>query len=190
MTGPSRRGRRTRLATLVVLVTAAGLVASMSGCASTAPTAPSCRASSRLAIVAQSVSTAAYVPCLETLPAGWRVSAFHVAEGHTDFRLLSDRAGGRAVEVALRPRCDVTGATPTTPRADGVRTYLRLASVSPRYAGTMSDVFAGGCVTYRFDFVRGPHIALMEDITTAVGLYSRRQLRFELHRDLGVELDP
>ncbi len=184
----SRRGRR--LPGLLVAASGALLVASTSGCASVAPTAPTCTAAGRLAIVAQSVTSAAYVPCVAALPPGWQVTAFHVARGHTDVRLLSDRAGGRVVDVALRARCDVTGATPTTPRADGVRTYVRLTSVSPRYAGTMSDVFAGGCVTYRFDFPRGPHIALMEDLTTAVGLLSRRELRFELRRDLGVELDP
>lgn len=169
---------------------AAVVLASAAGCASVPPAAPTCTADSRLAIVAQSVTGAAYVPCIRTLPTGWEVTGFHVARGHTDYRLLSDRADGRPVAVALRARCSTSGATPTTPRADGVQTYLRLTSVSPRYAGTMSDVFPGGCVTYEFNFRRGPHIALMEDLTTAVGLFSRRELRFELHRDLGVELDP
>jgi hypothetical protein len=172
-------------------VAAAAVVAvSATGCGSVPPAAPTCTANSRLAIVAQSVTGAAYVPCIRTLPTGWEVVGFHVARGHTNFRLLSDRAGGRPVAVSLRAHCSIAGATPTTPRADGVRTYLRLTSVSPRYAGTMSDVFPGGCVTYEFDFSRGPHIGLMEDLTTAVGLFSRRELKFALHRDLGVELDP
>ena len=63
-------------------------------------------------------------------------------------------------------------------------------SITPRYTGTLSDVFPGGCVTYAFDFVRGPHIALMEELGAAVGLYSRRQLRLDLQDRLGVELDP
>lgn len=189
MTAPPRR-HGVRFLTWYAAAAAVVVAVSATGCASVPPAAPTCTANSRLAIVAQSVTGAAYVPCIRTLPTGWEVVGFHVARGHTDFRLLSDRAEGRPVAVSLRAHCSIVGATPTTPRADGARTYLRLTSVSPRYAGTMSDVFPGGCVTYSFDFSRGPHIGLMEELTTAVGLFSRRDLRLALHRDLGVELDP
>jgi hypothetical protein len=51
------------------------------------------------------------------------------------------------------------------------------------------DVFSGGCISYSFDFARGPHIALMEELQDTVGLFSRRQLRLGLKDQLGVELD-
>ena len=35
--------------------------------------------------------------------------------------------------------------------------------MSPRFAGTLFDVFPGGCVTYAFDFARGRHITLTDD---------------------------
>lgn len=179
----NRRCRRHLLVTTAIALGA-------SGCASlpTPEAAPACTADRRLAIVAQSVSTAAYVPCLNALPAGWQVTRFHVVRGGTDLQLTSDRADGHPVDVRLRPWCDVKSATPTTPRADGVRTYLRLTSIAPRYAGTMSDVFPGGCITYQFDFARGPHIPLIEELTTAVGLFSRRELRVQLHRELDVDI--
>jgi hypothetical protein len=176
---------RRRLLLLLLLLAVAS-----PGCSSAPIAAAGCTAERRVAIVAQSVPTAAYVPCLEPLPVGWRVTRFEVSKGHTIFGLLSDRAGGRPVEVELQGRCEVAGATPVQPRADGVRTYSRLRSIRPRYTGTLYDVFPGGCLTTRFDFQRGPHIALMEDLGQAVELLPRRQLRLELRHDLGVELDP
>jgi hypothetical protein len=57
-----------------------------------------------------------------------------------------------------------------------------------RTAGTLYDVFPGGCVTYQFAFVLGPSIALIQQFESAVGLYSGQQLRRDLKRKLGVEL--
>ena len=180
------RRRSTALATLAAL--AAGAL--VTGCAGRVGAVPTCVAGPRLATVAQAVPGAAYVPCIDRLAEGWTARGFQVERGSARFTLVPDRSGTRPVEVAFQPTCDVAGAVPTTPRADGVRTSVRLRSISPRYQGTMSDVFAGGCVTYRFDFPRGPHIALMEELGTTTGLFSRRELRLELHRQLGVELDP
>ena len=162
----------------------------LTGCTGATQGVPGCHSGRRLAVVAQSVPSAAYVPCIDTLDEGWSSRAFEVRNGHTRFVLVPNRAGGRSVEVTFAAACDVTGAVPTTPRADGVRTAIRLLSISPRYAGTLSDVFPGGCVTYTFDFARGPHIALMEELDAAVRLFSRRQLRLDLQHQLGVELDP
>ncbi|MGB8649765.1 MAG: hypothetical protein WCD35_03785 [Mycobacteriales bacterium] len=169
----------------------AALLLAAPGCGVTVETAtPHCSSPERLAVVAQSVPTAAYLPCLRTLPQGWSVSGFDVARGSSRMSLLSDRSGGRPVEVTLTRGCDVAGASPTAARDAGVRSYVRLRSVSPTYAGTLYDVFAGGCVRFRFAFPRGPHIPLMEELSTAVGLASRRDLRVDLRRELGVELDP
>jgi hypothetical protein len=160
----------------------------LGACAPTAGAVPTCEAGERLATVAQSVPGAAYVPCIRRLGAGWTARDFDVARGHTRFTLVSHATGARPVAVAFEATCSVAGAVPTTARAEGVRTSIRLRSISPRYAGTLSDVFPGGCVTYRFDFARGPHIVLMEDLQQIVGLYSRQDLRLQLHRQLGVEL--
>lgn len=171
-----------------LLAAVALLAAAFTSC-SPSDTVPSCTAGHRLALVAQSVPGAAYVPCIDHLGEGWTAGSFDAGRGRTRFVLVPHRAGGRPVQVSFRAACDVSEATPTTPRADGVRTSIRLAGISPRYAGTLSDVFPGGCVTYAFDFARGPHIALMEELQAGVGLFSRRQLRLELRDQLGVELD-
>jgi hypothetical protein len=160
-------------------------------CGLTAETAtPDCSGVERLALVAQSVPGAAYLPCVQELPTGWRATGFDAAGGSTRLSLLSDRSGGRPVEVVLQARCDVTGASPAAPRAEGVRSYVRLRSVSGSYAGTLYDVFPGGCVRYRFDFPRGPHIPLMEELSAAVRLVRRGDVRLDLRDRLGVELDP
>ena len=167
------------------------LVLTTASCGITAETAtPDCSSVERLALVAQSVPGAAYLPCVQALPTGWRTTAFDASDGSTRLSLLSDRSGGRAVDVVLEARCDVTGASPSTPRAEGVRSYLRLRSVSGTYAGTMYDVFPGGCVRYRFAFPRGPHIPLMEELASAVHLVRRGDVRLDLRERLGVELDP
>ena len=170
------------------LVLALGFAASACGVTATAAM-PRCEAGQRLGIVAQSVPGAAYLPCVADMSPGWSFESFDVDDDGTRFSLRSDRSD-RLVEVELAASCDVGLATPVAPRDEGVRTYQLAESVSPRYAGRFYDVFAGGCVTYAFDFARGPHIALIDELQRAVDLYPRRLLRQELRDQLGITLDP
>ena len=171
------------------VVAAAALL--LSSCGLSAATAtPQCGAAERLAVVAQAVPTASYVPCVRTLQPGWSATAFDASDGSSRFTLLSDRSGGRPVEVELTAGCDVTGASPERARAEGVRSWVRVRSVSPLYAGQRYDVFTGGCVRVDFAFPRGPHIPLMEELGSAVGLVRRSELAVDLREELGVELDP
>ncbi|HET6795103.1 MAG TPA: hypothetical protein VFH45_11700, partial [Acidimicrobiales bacterium] len=151
---------------------------------------PGCTAIQRMALVAQSVPSAAYVPCISGLAAGWSATGLRVTDGATRFDLVSDRDADHPVHVSLLPRCDTADATPIAPRAAGARSGIRLTSVSPRYAGTMTDVFAGGCLTYVFDFERGPHIPLMSEFASSVSLFPRQDLGVELRRIMGVTLGP
>lgn len=189
---PRRRSRRGPRGPVAVLAAGALIMGAtmLTGCASLRDTVPGCGDPLRMAIIAQSVPGAAYLPCIRQLPQGWSTSAFDPGNGGTRFALDSDRAPGAPVIVQLRAGCRVGGAPPTHPRADGVRTYERLISTSPRTAGTLYDVFPGGCITYRFTFVLGPSIALIQQFESAVGLYPRQQLRLDLKRKLGVELSP
>lgn len=151
--------------------------------------APRCEAGPRLAIIAQSVETAAYLPCIEVLPAGWTFTGFDVDDRGTTLSLTSDRAD-RSAEVELVASCDVRGATPIEPSDAGVRTYSAVDTIAPRFAGRVVDVFPGGCVVTAYTFERGPHVALITELTDAVSLFSRRELRQGLEADLGVTLDP
>jgi hypothetical protein len=166
----------------------AGLAAAaLTACVDAEDTMPRCRPDDRLAIVAQSTPAASHVPCVAELPAGWSFTDLAVADTGTRFALRSDRAE-QPVVVRLQDDCEVRDAVPVPPRADGVRTYQHLEGIDPAYAGTLFDVFPGGCITYRFSFERGPHIALMDDLDRALQLYPRRQLRQELRDADGPDL--
>jgi tRNA A-37 threonylcarbamoyl transferase component Bud32/membrane-associated phospholipid phosphatase len=172
------------LAVASVLVDNLGL-----GGAGRAAVIPRCQGDEHLAVVAQSVPDAAYLPCVKPLPVGLSFGSLRVRTGSTAFVLHSDRSTV-PVGVRLQSTCTVDGATAVAPRADGVRSYELVRSISPRYAARLFDVFPGGCVTYDFDFARGAHIGLTDELADAVDLYARRQLRTDLRRDLGVKLDP
>ena len=163
----------------------------MSGCTGSAPgfaTAPRCSSVERLGLIAQSVPSTSYVPCIAELPTGWRTDELVVRNGQTSFQLVSDRAAGHPVQVELRRGCEPSGGAPVPPRTVGGRTYLALRSIAPRFTGTLYDLFPGGCVTYAFDFQRGPHIALMADLEAAVGFVSRPELSRSLRHQVGVDL--
>jgi len=180
---------RSRPAAALAVVTCAA-AAALTGCGSLGGTVPSCGDPLKLAIIAQSVNGASYVPCISELPEGWTTSGFDPVSGGTSFTLDSDRSPGRPVTVRLSAGCATVGASPSPPRAPGVLSYTRLTSISPRFAGTLYDVFPGGCVSYQFDFTLGEHIALVEQFQSAVGLYPVQQLRLVIKQKLGVEISP
>jgi hypothetical protein len=186
---PRPGGGRARLAAGLAAVLAA-MAATLTGCAAFTDTAPRCDQPLRLAIAAQSLPPASYLPCIRQLPQGWTTSGFRAAPGGTSFLLNSDRSPGQPVRVRLIPACRPGVASPSPPRAPGVVTYTRLTSITPRFAGILYDVFPGGCVSYSFDFTLGSQISLMEQFEQAVDLYPRQQLRLVLKRKLGVELGP
>jgi hypothetical protein len=184
------RGRARPLAVAVV-------AASLGGCGTLAQTGPppECEAGRRLALLAQAVPSASFVPCVvedELRPAGWSYGSSDVERGRARFWLDSDRGGLKAVEVELAAHCDTRGASADRTRSvDGVQRYLRVSSVSARMAGTAYDEFDGGCVSYHFDFARNAAAnELFQGFQGMVGLFPRDELRDALHDDLGLDLDP
>lgn len=173
-----------RARSVVVACLALGFV----GACGAPEASPACTASSRLALVAQSVPSAAYVPCIAELPPGWVVADVETDDDGTQLSLRSDRAD-RAVVVELVPACDVRTATPIESAQEGVRSFSDVARVDPRVAGRFVDVFPGGCVVTGYDFARGPHVALVTDLRRIVGLVSRREVRQRVEDEIGVKLD-
>ncbi len=191
--GPGRGGGRLVGALAVVSALAAVALAAsalVGGRPAVREAVPACGDPLRIAIIAESLPSASYLPCVRALPQGWNTSGFDPSQGGTSFLLNSDRSPGRPVVVRLTATCEPGDASPSPPRAPGVVTYTRLTAIAPRFAGGLYDVFPGGCVSYAFDFALGSQIALMEQFERAVGLYPRQQLRLVLKQELGVELGP
>ena len=184
-------GLEVRHRAIAAVLGLAVLVLALTSCSGpVAGEAPKCGQVERVALIAQSVPTTSYVPCISAPQPGWSSTDLRAQDGGTRFTLNSDRSPNHPVHVELSQSCPIGTATPIAPRTPGGRSYLSLSGIDPRYAGTMYDVFPGGCVSYRFDFERGAHIPLMAQLQSIVGFVPRQQLRLDVQRQLGVRLDP
>jgi hypothetical protein len=163
---------------------AAALAVALSSCgsATTGPlAAPTCDHGGVLILIAQSVPSAAFVPCIAAFPVGWTFGGEHIDAGRSEFWLDSDRAGSRAVTVSLDRTCDTSGAVrvPVEPDEAGTVRFESPRSLPPHFAGDRFYRFPGGCVTYQFAF--GP------DATFTQALEATSALTF-FPRDKGVAL--
>jgi hypothetical protein len=140
-----------RIALLILTVPAAIVLAFafrtvlVNSDATTTPLAtrsPGCDELEPLWLAAQSVPSAALVPCVRSLPEGWTRGAANVRNGWTRFTLDHDRLGRPAVVVRLTAHCDITGATPTPSDQPGTRRYARTDAGHSRPT-TWHTVFAG-----------------------------------------------
>ena len=187
-----------------VAVPLLALVAAITGCSSTNETTatteiPACTtgddgdAANGVVLMAQSVSTAQWVPCLRTaLPLGWVFHHLDARDRIARFWLDSDRDGDQAIEVSLRAGCDTDGATRIPSDRDGMVRYERVTQTSPDFRGERYYTFDGGCITFTFQLAgqeRGEALALA---TQAIGAVSRDDLRAQVHDESGgrLSLDP
>jgi tRNA A-37 threonylcarbamoyl transferase component Bud32/membrane-associated phospholipid phosphatase len=137
-----------------------------------------------LLLMAQSVPTAALVPCTKDLPPGWTVAHVVVGDGMSRFKLDSDRGGGTALEVTLTGSCDLAGAreVPITDQP-ATRLFERIDRTRPGYAATRWYQFPGGCITQRLDASHGTRTQLVTDRALALGVTTRDALRTALRLD-------
>jgi hypothetical protein len=171
----------------------------LSGCASdtTATTEmPTCAqgtSTHAVILMAQSVPTATWVPCLRTaLPLGWN---FHHLDARNDvsfFSLDSDRDGQEAIKVRLEESCDTSGSTEILSDREGLQRFERVTRTTPHFEGERYYRFDGGCITFEFRLggeSRGEPLALA---TSAVGVISRADLIEQVHEDSDgrLSLDP
>lgn len=144
-----------------------------------------------LFLAAQGIPTAAYVPCIVHFPVGWAFGGSEAESGLFRFWLDSDRAGAQAVEVILERTCDTRGAVevPSPPGVPGeIQRFEKPLSLRPRFALDRFDVFPGGCVTYRFEFVTGAPPALVFEVNEALGFVPRALGVQLLREEIGLEL--
>ena len=150
---------------------------------------PSCGRGDIMVLAAQSVPSAAFVPCVAALPAGWSMAGVSVEDGETDFALDSDVGGDAAVEVALRPpgRCGARNATEVPSDEVGIRRLEEIRQLEPAFRATRYYQFPGGCVRYRFSF-EAPNSALLFAVDSALAFQPRRSLVGEVRERTGLSL--
>jgi hypothetical protein len=153
------------------------------------PTCPPNSTGDPLILMAQSVPSAAYVPCIQEFPAGWSFGGMAIETGRAEFWLFSDRAGERAVTALLTEDCDVSGAVQVPTDADeaGMARYEEPRVLPPRFVGDRFYVFPGGCITYRFAFTGDASFGEVVEATEALSFISRATGVEELRKE-GLEL--
>jgi hypothetical protein len=144
-------------------------------------------------VMAQSVPTATWVPCIgAALPLGWDFSALDARNGRARFWLDSDRDGMRAIEVRLEPRCDTAGAAEIPSDREGMRRLERVDRIDPTYAGERFYLFEGGCLTIVFAHDGASPGEALAVATQVVDLVAREDLAAQVHEESGgrLTLDP
>jgi hypothetical protein len=137
---------------------------------------------------AQAVPSAALLPCIAALPAGWSIGGADIASAKASFWLDSDRAGGRAATITLTAACDITGARRIPSDQPGTQRFERPLSLVPQFSGVRFYTFSGGCVTYQFRFAPGASPVLAGTATTAVAFVPRSRLVSYVRQTEGLAL--
>ena len=150
--------------------------------------APACGTGHSMILSAQAVPSAALLPCVAALPAGWTIGGADIASGKTSFWLDSDRAGPRALTVTLTAACDTTGAQQVPSDQPGTRRFEHPLSLVPQFSSLRIYTFPGGCVTYRFAFAPGASPALATTVDSAVAFMPRSELVAYVRRTEGLAL--
>jgi hypothetical protein len=143
-------------------------------------------------LMAQSVPTASFVPCLEGLPVGWQLTGLDARSGSARFWLDSDRYGTHAIEVRLTESCDISDATEIPSERPDMRRLEQIAQVSPQFNGRRYYVFDGGCITVVFTLAGSDSSEPLAVATQGLGVVPRDDLRDLVHEESNgrLELDP
>ncbi len=144
-----------------------------------------------MVLMAQSVPTASWLPCVRRVPVGWTFVGFDARDGETSIRFGSDREGMEALTVLVRPSCDLTGAAEVPSEWPELRRYERVTRVSSGYGGERHYTFPGGCVTYRFDLRGDSRAEAVAVVTDSLGFVTRDSVEQQVrdHSDGRLELD-
>ena len=146
--------------------------------------APSCGTGHSMILSAQAVPTAALLPCIAALPAGWSIGGVDIASGKASLWLDSDRAGPRAVAITLAATCDTSGARQIPPDQPGTSRFERPLSLAPGFSDLRFYTFPGGCIAYEFRFLPGASPVLAVAVDSALAFQPRSSLvRYVWHTE-------
>ena len=101
-------------------------------------------------LMAQSVPTASWVPCLKTMPLGWQFRGLDARSNSASFWLGPTDEPTHAIEVRLTESCATDSATQVrSDRAEMTRLQV-VSQVTPDSIGRRLYLFDGGCITMAF----------------------------------------
>ncbi|HEY2297650.1 MAG TPA: hypothetical protein VGH43_07975 [Jatrophihabitans sp.] len=130
-----------------------------------------------LVISAQSVPSAALVPCLHRLPAGWTFRDFRANKGRTQFWLNLGAENENAVTMTFTQTCDIGTTRRTLTDEPGTLRFEDLRVDASGENGTRYYTFDGGCVAYEFDVRGAAAPEAIRTISRAIGFIDRDALR-------------
>jgi tRNA A-37 threonylcarbamoyl transferase component Bud32/membrane-associated phospholipid phosphatase len=148
-------------------------------------------------LMAQSVPSASRLPCVPSLPAGWRFMTLGdgalpsaARNGWSMFSLAKYQAG--ALVVRLDAACDTTGAIQQPADRPGTRRYQRTGQGGSDLVATWYTVFPGGCVTAELHSTDPTDAAMANEARSMIDFTTRQALQQELERrsDGRLRLDP
>jgi hypothetical protein len=145
----------------------------------------------------QSVPSASLVPCVPSLPAGWRFMTIGdgalpsaARNGWSMFSLAKYQAG--ALVVRLDAACDTAGAIEQPADRPGTRRYERTGRGGSDLVATWYTVFPGGCVTAELHSTDPTDAAMADEARSMIDFTTRQALQQDLERrsDGRLRLDP
>ncbi|MFY9667210.1 MAG: hypothetical protein WAK44_04620, partial [Trebonia sp.] len=165
--------------------------------------APGCGTGHTMILAAQAVPSAAFLPCIAALPAGWTTVNAEISSGQARFGLDSGSlAGGggirivlgqpvqqpQTVTITLTATCDIAGARQIPSDQPGMRLFERPLSVVPRSSDVRYYTFPGGCATYQLVLAPGASPAVTTAVDSAVAFMPRSVLVGYVRRTEGLAL--
>jgi membrane-associated phospholipid phosphatase/tRNA A-37 threonylcarbamoyl transferase component Bud32 len=146
---------------------------------------------------AQSVPSASLVPCVPSLPAGWRFVNFPeesrpsaARNGWSMFTLRKYEVG--SLVVRLSATCDTTGAVQRPSDQPGAQRFERTDQSGSGRAATWYTVFPGGCVTAQLDWTSAADPGIATEASSILDFTTRQALQQALEQRSGgrLHLDP
>jgi membrane-associated phospholipid phosphatase len=148
---------------------------------------PGCGTDNLMILMAQSVPSATSIPCVESIPVGWKITGVDVSSGQARFRLEADH---NRLEVTLRPpeACTFDERFEIPSDQVGMRRFVQPSQLPPDVRATTAHVFDGGCVTYRYSFEDQLGASLVATLDGALGFQPRSTLVAEVDDRSGLRL--
>lgn len=176
--------RRTNPALLASVFAALALVVGAACSVSENLSAPRCDSSSSSVLISgQSVPTAEFLVCFDTIPAGWEVASVDIGHNGTFVVFHSDRAGGAAAQFRYEESCDIGEATSIPTEFDRTSRYEWILEVDPRFRANRYYRFEGGCVTWEFDFDADASAALAVELGSSLQFVDREMVNNDMRQE-------